>query len=144
MPNGRVADSRIETFAPRDRIRFACVLALVYDTTADQIRSVITGTEGMLHAEQRVAPESIAVFLLQFNTSSLDIQVAAQVLTTDMSEFQRIRQELLLRIMDVVERSGTSFAFPTQTVQLESSSAAQAATGTGSVSVDARPSMPKS
>lgn len=142
MPNGKVADSRIETFAPRDRIRFACVLALVYDTTADQLRSVLTGTEGALQAEKRVAPESIAVFLLQLNTSSLDIQVAAHVLTTDMSEFQRIRQELLLRIMDVVERSGTSFAFPTQTVQLESPPAAPAATAPASG--DARPSTPKS
>lgn len=142
MPNGKVADSRIETFAPRDRIRFACVLALVYDTTADQMRAVLSGTEAVLRAEKRVAPESIAVFFLQLNTSSLDIQVAAQVLTTDMSEFQRIRQELLLRIMDVVERSGTSFAFPTQTVHLESPPAAPAATATASG--DARPQKPSS
>lgn len=144
MPNGKVADSRIETFAPRDRIRFACVLGLVYDSTADQIRAVLSGTEAVLHAEKRVAPESIAVFFLQLNTSSLDIQVAAQVLTTDMSEFQRIRQELLLRIMDVVERSGTSFAFPTQTVQLEPPPAAPAAPATASAPGDTRPQKPAS
>ncbi|HXE60011.1 MAG TPA: mechanosensitive ion channel domain-containing protein [Gemmatimonadaceae bacterium] len=147
MPNGKVADSRIETFAPRDRIRFACVLALVYDTTADQVRAVISGTDAALRAEKRVAPESIAVFLLQLNTSSLDIQVAAHVLTTDMSEFQRIRQDLLLRIMDVVERSGTSFAFPTQTVQLEqleSTSTGSAAPTTAAVPGDDRSSTPKS
>jgi MscS family membrane protein len=142
MPNGKVADSRIETFAPRDRIRFACVLGLVYDTTADQIRAVLTGTDGALRAEKRVAPESVAVFLLQLNTSSLDVQVAAHVLTTDMSEFQQIRQELLLRIMDVVERSGTSFAFPTQTVQLETPPAAPAATAPASG--ETRPSTAKS
>lgn len=119
MPNAKVADSRIETFAPRDRIRFACVLALVYDTTAEQLRTVITDVDHLLKTEEHVAPESVTVFFLQLNTSSLDIQVAAQVLTTDGNEFNRIRQDLLLKIMDVVERSGTSFAFPTQTVQLE-------------------------
>jgi len=119
MPNAKVADSRIETFAPRDRIRFACVLALVYETTADQMRTVITEVETMLKGEKRVGPESVAVFFLQLNTSSLDIQVLAQVLTTDGNEFNNIRQDLLLKIMDVVQRSGTSFAFPTQTVQLE-------------------------
>ena len=124
MPNAKVADSRIETFAPRDRIRFACVLALVYDTTADQMRAVVRGVEALLKAEKRVAADTVAVFFLQLNTSSLDVQVAAQVLTTDGGEFQRIRQELLLAIMDVVERAGTSFAFPTQTVQLESPLAA--------------------
>lgn len=127
MPNGKIADAKIETFAPRDRIRFACVLALVYDTTAEQLKAVITQVEHLLKTEQHVAPDTVTVFFLQFNTSSLDIQVAAQILTTDGNEFNRIRQDLLLKIMDAVERSGTSFAFPTHTVQLEPPPAGAAA-----------------
>jgi MscS family membrane protein len=142
MPNAKVADSRIETFAPRDRIRFACVLALVYETTADQMRTVITEVETMLKGEKRVGPESVAVFFLQLNTSSLDIQVSAQVLTTDGNEFNNIRQDLLLKIMDVVQRSGTSFAFPTQTVQLEPPPAG--ATTDAAASGDAKAPAPTS
>jgi len=142
MPNAKVADSRIETFAPRDRIRFACVLALVYETTADQMRTVITEVETMLKGEKRVGPESVAVFFLQLNTSSLDIQVLAQVLTTDGNEFNSIRQDLLLKIMDVVQRSGTSFAFPTQTVQLEPPPAG--ATTDAAASGDAKAPAPTS
>jgi len=142
MPNAKVADSRIETFAPRDRIRFACVLALVYETTADQMRTVITEVETMLKGEKRVGPESVAVFFLQLNTSSLDIQVLAQVLTTDGNEFNNIRQDLLLKIMDVVQRSGTSFAFPTQTVQLEPPPAG--ATTDAAASGDAKAPAPTS
>lgn len=142
MPNAKVADSRIETFAPRDRIRFACVLALVYETTADQMRTVITEVETMLKGEKRVGSESVAVFFLQLNTSSLDIQVLAQVLTTDGNEFNNIRQDLLLKIMDVVQRSGTSFAFPTQTVQLEPPPAG--ATTDAAASGDAKAPAPTS
>ena len=40
--------------------------------------------------------------------------------TPDWTEFQEIRQEILLQILEVVERAGTSFAFPTQTVHLVS------------------------
>ena len=143
MPNGKVADSRIETFAPRDRIRFSCVLTLVYETTADQMRAVITGVEAMLKGSKHVAQDTITVFFLQLSPSSLDVQVAAQILTTNGNEFNRIRQDLLLQIMDVVERAGTSFAFPTQTVQLESPPAA-AATNGAAASNDAAAPKPSS
>jgi len=42
----------------------------------------------------------------------------AWFLTSDWSEFQLIRQEILLSFMAVVEQAGTSFAFPTRTVHL--------------------------
>ena len=120
MPNGKIADARIESFAPRDRIRLACLLQLVYDTTAAQMRTVIAGVDQVLRSEPRVAPDTIAVFFLQLGASSPDVQVIASFQTTDMSEFQRIRQDVLLRFMDVVERAGTQFAFPTQTVHIAS------------------------
>lgn len=50
--------------------------------------------------------------------SLLDIEVMAWFQTPEWSESQLIRQEVLLQFMEVVERAGTSFAFPTQTVQL--------------------------
>ena len=37
---------------------------------------------------------------------------------TDWSEFIAIREELFLRIMDIVHESGTGFAFPSQTLYL--------------------------
>ena len=73
----------------------------------------------------------------------LDVQVAAQVLTTDGNAFNRIRQDLLLKIMGVVERSGTSFAFPTQTVRLEPPPAA-GATAAAAPSGGPAPAPPKS
>jgi MscS family membrane protein len=50
--------------------------------------------------------------------SSLDIEVMAWFTTSDWSEFQGIRQDVLLAFMEVVERAGTSFAFPTRTVHV--------------------------
>jgi MscS family membrane protein len=44
--------------------------------------------------------------------------------TSDWGEFQLIRQDILLRFMDVVESAGTSFAFPTQTLHIQGESRA--------------------
>jgi MscS family membrane protein len=140
MPNGKVADAKIEAFAPRDRIRFTGVLQLVYDTTAAQMRAVIAGTEQVLRSEPKVAPDTIGVFFLQLSPSSLDVQVIAAFQTTNGSEFQRIRQDVLLRIMDAVERAGTRFAFPTQTVHIASLPPAPVSTP----AVDAAPMPPPS
>ena len=36
--------------------------------------------------------------------------------TSEWEEFLGIREEILLRVMDIVEQGGTSFAFPSQTL----------------------------
>ena len=40
------------------------------------------------------------------------------ILTRDDTEFQAIREDLLLRIMDIVDEVGSGLAFPSQTVYL--------------------------
>jgi hypothetical protein len=44
--------------------------------------------------------------------------VMAWFQTADWGKFQLIRQKIVLQFMEVVERAGTSFAFPTQTMHL--------------------------
>lgn len=118
IPNGKLADMQIETFAARDRIRLATTLSLQYGATAAQVREVVTGTEALLRAHPKIWPESVVVRFLAFSESSLNIEVMAWFLTMDFAEFRDIRQEVLLGIMEVVERAGASFAFPTRTVHL--------------------------
>ena len=118
IPNGKLADQRIETFAARDRCRLFCTLGLVYDTSAEQLRAVLAGVEQVLRGHPRIWPEGISVRFVALAASSLDVEVAAWFQTADWNEFQGIRQEVLLAFMEVVEQAGTSFAFPTQTVHL--------------------------
>jgi len=121
IPNGKLADQRIETFAPRDRCRLNFTMGLVYATTAAQMRGVLGGVEALLRGHPRVWAEGIGVRFVGLSVSTLDVEVVAWFDTADWNEFQAIRQEVLLGIMEVVERAGTAFAFPTQTILLEGS-----------------------
>jgi MscS family membrane protein len=112
IPNGKLADLRIETFAPRDRIRLSCTLSLAYGTTVAQMRQVLGQVEAMLKAWPRVAQDSVSVRLREFGASSLDIEIQAFLETTDYGEFMLFRQEALLGFMGVVEGAGTSLALP--------------------------------
>jgi MscS family membrane protein len=80
------------------------------------MREVLAGLEAVLRAHPKIWPEAVVVRFKEFAASSLDIEVMAWFETADWSEFQLIRQEVLLRFLEVVERAGTSFAFPTRTV----------------------------
>ncbi|HEY4133101.1 MAG TPA: mechanosensitive ion channel family protein [Gemmatimonadaceae bacterium] len=118
LPNGRLADMRLESFTARDRLRFAAVIGLVYETTGAQMRVVLSGFETALRAEQKIWPDAVVVRFSELASSSLNIEVMAWFRTSDWGEFQAIRQNVLLKFMDVVERAGSSFAFPTTTVHL--------------------------
>jgi MscS family membrane protein len=118
MPNGKLADMRLESFAVRDRLRLATVVSLTYDTTPSQMRGILPQLEHVLRTHPKIWPDAVVVKFREFAVSSLDIEIMAWFQTPDWGEFQGIRQEILLQFMDVVERAGASFALPTRTVHL--------------------------
>ena len=118
IPNGKLADMQIETFAERERIRLAAVLCLRYGTTAAQVREIVSGIEALLRSHPRIWPDAVVVRLQALAESSLNVELMAWFQTTDVAEFREIRQEVLLGILEIVERSGSAFAFPTRTVHL--------------------------
>jgi MscS family membrane protein len=118
IPNGQLADQRIESYTARDRMRLACDLGLVYGTTVAQMRAVLRDLEAVLTAHPHIWPDSIVVRFKAFGASSLDIEIMAWFQTSVWAEFQAMRQDVLLQFMEVVERHGTAFAFPTRTVHL--------------------------
>jgi MscS family membrane protein len=119
IPNGRLADLRIESFGERDRIRFFTTLRLVYSTTASQLRTVLEGIDTLLRTHPRVWPDGIAVRLVGLGPYSLDVNVNAWFATTDYAEFEGIRQEVLLSLMEIIERAGTRMAMPMQVLRIE-------------------------
>jgi len=122
IPNGKLADMRLESFAVRDRIRLAMTIGLVYDTTSAQMRQVLARVERALREHPKIWPDTVVVRFDALGASSLDIEVMAWFQTSDWGEFQLIRQNMLLDVMQIVEQAGTAFAFPTRTIQFANTS----------------------
>jgi MscS family membrane protein len=119
MPNGKLSEMRVECFSIRDRLFLSCMIGLVYETTEQQMREVLSGFERILGSHPKLWPDNVSVRFKDFGASSLNIEVAAWFLTTDWNEFLTIRQEVLLAFMNCVKQAGTSFALPTQTIHIE-------------------------
>lgn len=118
IPNGRLSEMRLESFAARDRIRFATHLGLVYGTTREQLQLVMIGIEGLFYAHPKIWPEGVVVRFKELGESALVVELQAWFQTTDFAEFQRIREGLLLSILEIVEKAKTEVAYPTRTLHV--------------------------
>lgn len=116
IPNAQFASLELENFAARDRIWLHPMLGLRYETTAEQLRYVLVELKKMLLAHPKVDPNPARVRFVGFGAYSLDLEVFAYVRTADFDEFLAVREDIFLRIMAIVEASGTGFAFPSQTL----------------------------
>jgi MscS family membrane protein len=116
IPNSQFATLQLENFARRDRIWLSLTLGLRYETTPDQLRHVLVSIKRLLLSHPKVDPDPARVRFVGFGAYSLDLELFAYVATADWDEFLAVREDLLLRLMDLVAESGTGFAFPSQTI----------------------------
>jgi MscS family membrane protein len=108
----------LENFSRRDKILFNTKLGLRYETSPDQMRYVLVLMRRLLYEHPKVETAGARSRFISFDESSVTVEIFCYILTRDYAEFLAIREDLLLRIMDIVDAAGTGFAFPSQTVYL--------------------------
>jgi MscS family membrane protein len=116
VPNGKLADARIESLTARDRFRLASVLPLATSTSADALRAILKGFDEILRAQGSIYLPDLSVCLRDIGPYSLNVEVNA-VFSTSFEEFRIVRQDVLLAFLDVVKREGSALAIP-QTIQI--------------------------
>jgi MscS family membrane protein len=125
VPNGQMAIMSLETFSARDKFWFHPRIALRYETTAAQIKSVIASIRSLLLEHASVERDTVRVRLLAFGSSSLDVDVFAYVHAQDWSQFLEIQEGLLISIMEIIEQAGAQIALPSQTVYVTARSGSE-------------------
>ncbi|MBE0485758.1 mechanosensitive ion channel family protein [Marinobacter sp.] len=91
-------------------IRYADVHSM--KKIVDEIRDMLKNHDDI------AADETLIVNFLAFNASSLDIMVYAFTKTTQWVLFHQVKEDVLLRISDIIESHGAEVAFPTRTLHL--------------------------
>ncbi len=109
LPNGKLADMRIESFTERDRIKLGCTLALDRASSAASVRAVVDGVRAQLKAHPRIWPD-VSVALTRISDTSFDVEILAWYQTTSWDEFQELRAATLLALLETVEAAGARLA----------------------------------
>lgn len=112
IPNSEFSNMQIENYAKRDSIFLNSVLKLRYETTPDQLRFVLVELRKLLLGHPKVASDPLRVRFDGFGSHSLDISIFAYVMSSDYTEYVAIREDIYLRVLQLIEASGTKLAVP--------------------------------
>ena len=121
IPNADFSNMHLVNLTKRDRMLLQTTLGLRYETTRDQLRFLLAGLRELLHAHPRTFHTAedrykIRVRFDGFGDYSLNVRIRVYIKTSSVYEFLAIKEDILLRVMDVVEQAGTGFAFPSRTL----------------------------
>lgn len=116
IPNGTVAAAVLENYRQRDKILFRQTVRLRYDLSAEHLRYVLDELRLALKHNSHVEDASSRVRLLRFSDFAIDVEVYAYFLVRDYGEFLVLQEELLLAIIEVIDKTGAAIALPSQAV----------------------------
>jgi MscS family membrane protein len=115
----------LENSSRRDKSLFHTTIELRYETTPDHLRSLLAGITSLLYMHPRVGTEALRVRLVGFGEAGLEVEVNGRILTSNLDEFMAIREELLLRTMELVSDTGTGLAIPSRLLYMTESGRGQ-------------------
>lgn len=120
IPNNKVADAAVDNFGVRRYRRCKMTLGLTYDTRPEQMQAFVEGVRALIAANPGTRKDSYEVHFNGFGASSLDVLVYFFFDVDNWSDELRHRHDLFLDIMRLAEDLQVRFAFPTQSLHLES------------------------
>ena len=125
VPNSVFTEVSVENPSRMKNRRIFETFGIRYDDLP-QMRSIVADVHAMLAAHEDIAQDrTLMVNFVTFGASSLDFFVYTFTRTTDWATFHQVKQDVLLRIADIVAAHGAEFAFPTQTLHVQTPEALQ-------------------
>lgn len=123
VPNAKLSDNAVTNFSAMTHRRIYWKIGVEYRTTVDQLRQIRDGIESYVIGNEAFAqPPEVSTFVRidSFNDSSIDIMLYCFTKTTNWGEWLEIKEQLAYHIKEVVEGAGSGFAFPSQSLYVES------------------------
>jgi MscS family membrane protein len=118
VPNGSLAQMQFENFGPRRKCLLNQHFSLRIETQVEQLRLVLDSVQSMLDHQPAVETGTSRIRVANFAGAAFELELWAFVKTSDWTEFTAIRQDVILKIAEIVEAAGTRFAAPTQLTYL--------------------------
>ena len=118
VPNAQFVDLELVNWAACNQLMMKETIAVRYETTPDQLRYVLAKLREMLHGHPRLNSKKVRARFSGYGNSSLNITIRVYAKTQEWDQFHAIREDILLRIYDVITEAGTGFAFQSHTLYM--------------------------
>ena len=123
VPNSVFASISVENPSRMQNRRIYETIGIRYEDVA-KMSVIVSDVKKMLIAHPEIdSGKTLIVNFNSFAPSSLDFFVYTFTKTTDWVQFHEIKQDVLLKISDIIASHGAEIAFPTSTIHLENTGA---------------------
>jgi MscS family membrane protein len=119
MPNGKMADTRIDNMGVRKMRRYRTFYNLTYDTPTELIDLYVDGLRKLVLKHPTTNKEIYQIYLNNLNSHSIDILVNIFFLVDNWDDELIAREEFIRSAIDLARTIGINFAFPTQTLHIQ-------------------------
>ncbi|MEM7106822.1 MAG: mechanosensitive ion channel family protein [Bacteroidota bacterium] len=119
IPNGVITNQTIDNHGLRKYRRFMTTIALTYDTPPSLIDTFVDGLIEIVKNHPKTRKDYYEIHFNDMGDSSLNVLFYIFFDVPSWSEELRSRHEVLLDIVMLADKIGVNFAFPTQTLHME-------------------------
>lgn len=119
VPNSTFSDQALTNYAGQSNRKLNWNFGLVYGTTSKQLQTIVKELREYIKATPDFIYDDNVVYVTSFGDSSINILVNVLIVTADYTQFMRAQQNLIYKIMELVENNGSDFAFPSQSLYIE-------------------------
>jgi MscS family membrane protein len=119
IPNGKLADLRVENFTLRDRYYFNPRVAVAPDTAPDDIAALVEAIRAMVTARPDIADDEVLVFVQAMTAESVVIEVQSWFKAESWSAYLPVRSALFLDTLRAVRERGVRLAAPIRVLRTE-------------------------
>jgi MscS family membrane protein len=118
LPNRKMVDSELDNLTLRTFRRGDFTVGVTYSTTPEQLKLIVDEIQYFIDNHPNTNSDGKVRFH-EFGSSSLDIMVLFFVDTMDWTVYLDVKQEILYKIIEVVKKYGSDFAFPSSSIYIE-------------------------
>ena len=125
VPNAVFSTIAIENFTRMLNRRIYETIGVRYDDSS-RVQPIVDDVRAMLESHPEIDPDEF--LMVNFNTfapSSLDFFIYAFTRTKAWAEYHAVKQDVLLKVNEIIERHGAEIAFPTTTVHVAGNAGAE-------------------
>ncbi|MDA9742257.1 mechanosensitive ion channel family protein [Pelagibacteraceae bacterium] len=122
VPNYKFAEQSVTNYTRRHHRRIRWLIGLEYRTSIDQLKNIRDEINNLIEKDDNFAKNKNASFYVRidsFSDSSIDMLVQTFTVTNEWAEFLKIKENLAVKIIEIVENNEAGFAFPSQSLYVE-------------------------
>jgi MscS family membrane protein len=121
VPNATFTTIAVENPSRMSHRRISETIGVRYEDI-DRVSGIVSDIRSMLQNHDEIeARQTLIVNFLAFNHSTLDIMVYTFTKTSEWVKYHEVKQDVLLKISDIIVGHGAELAFPTQTLHVADS-----------------------